>query len=63
MQATINGRKVKCLIDTGSTSSLIKESVLKKIGLTYDQNADKILRGFAGNLVQGIGSVRTLVSW
>lgn len=57
--ATIKDKKVKCLIDTGSTSSLIRESVLEKIGLRYHPNSNR-LRSFDGNLVSALGSVRTL---
>lgn len=61
MHGTVNNGTVKCLIDTGSTSSLIKKSVFKRIGLDYHTDSDKLLRSFNGSLVPTLGSVNTLM--
>ncbi|KAF2879272.1 hypothetical protein ILUMI_26902 [Ignelater luminosus] len=53
MNAFVNGHKVHCLIDTGSTVTLIKQSVLKRIATNY-QLANKggvLVRSFGGKLI------------
>lgn len=52
----INGKKVKCLLDTGSTTTLLKESLVKNLALSYVPQSG-FLRNFNGDLVSSIGTL------
>lgn len=49
--ASINTRKLKCLIDTGSTCTLMKLSVARDLKLRLVESPDTFINSFAGNTV------------
>ncbi|CAG9771552.1 unnamed protein product [Ceutorhynchus assimilis] len=59
MPVNLNGIKFKCLVDTSSTRTLLKRSVIEKLGLRIENNdiGKLVLRGFSGNLVVSEGTV------
>jgi transposase InsO family protein len=46
--AYVNGSKIQCLIDSGSSHTLIRASVIKTFAIQTKQSPEIILKGFAG---------------
>jgi predicted aspartyl protease len=58
MPAVLNGKKVKCLVDTGSSTTIIRPCVAKTLGLSVKEDIGRpVLRGFSGNRVASTGTV------
>jgi hypothetical protein len=58
MPAVLNGKKVKCLVDTGSSTTIIRQCVAKTLGLSVREDIGRpVLRGFSGNRVASTGTV------
>jgi transposase InsO family protein len=57
MTAILNGKKFKCLVDTGSACTIIRQCVATKLGLVPKQE-DTVLRSSDGNYVASTGDVK-----
>jgi hypothetical protein len=59
MPAVLNGKKVKCLMDTGISTTIIRQCVAKTfLGLSAREDIGRpVLRGFSGNRVASTGTV------
>lgn len=52
----VNGAQLDAFVDLGSEVTLVKESVMKHLGIEHD-NQPTQMRGFGNSLVQSLGSV------
>ncbi len=58
MLARVNGKRVRCLVDTGSSCTLLRQSVASALKLTVMPNTtNAILQSFTGETVRSVGTV------
>jgi predicted aspartyl protease len=55
MSVALEGRKFKCLVDTGSSCTIIRRGVAEKLKLKIDEDKS-VLRDFAGKVTTSAGS-------
>jgi hypothetical protein len=55
MSVVLKGRKFKCLVDTGSSCTIIRRGVAEKLKLKIDEDKS-VLRDFAGKVTTSAGS-------
>jgi predicted aspartyl protease len=55
MSVVLKGRKFKCLVDTGSSCTIIRRGVAEKLKLKKDEDKS-VLRDFAGKVTTSAGS-------
>lgn len=56
--ARINGHKMKCLIDTGSTCTLLRYSIAKMLNMDIVDGKPKLLRSFNGLILSTTNSAK-----
>lgn len=61
MNVVLNGKKYKCLVDTGSSCTLIRRCVSENLGLEVQNNNIQILKSFTGNSITSAGTVNVHV--
>jgi len=49
-QIIVNGHKIKGLLDSGSSCSVLRKSIVEKYKLPTAVTSDNVLRGFAGQV-------------
>lgn len=52
----VNNSELQAFVDFGSDVTLIKESVVKELGLTHD-NIPTLMKGFGNSVVQSLGNL------